>query len=123
MCSVLGDGLGVVCVEGSVVPVVLGVFVHGAAAPPAGGAVLVVVEELFAGDLVGSVVGSGFFGFFGHCVGVFGHEKRGQTCVFDPFCLALVFSCDLRALSVSQAVTVCQCFVWCDLLGVDVTAG
>ena len=39
--AAFGEGVGVVGVEGLVVPVVLGVAVHGSAAPGAGCAVLV----------------------------------------------------------------------------------
>ena len=52
MCAVLSESLRVVCVQGSFVPVEFGVFVHGFAAPPAGCAVGVVVDESGAGFVV-----------------------------------------------------------------------
>lgn len=50
--SVLGAGFCVVGLQGSAVPVVFWSFVHGFSAPPAGGAVFVVVDEAGAGFLV-----------------------------------------------------------------------
>lgn len=52
----------VVCVEGFVVPVLLGVFVEGFAADWAGVAVFELVEEAFAGVFVGLSVAAFAYG-------------------------------------------------------------
>lgn len=52
MCSVLTKRSRMVCVQRPLIPVEFGVFVHGFAAPPAGCAVGVVVDESGAGFVV-----------------------------------------------------------------------
>lgn len=64
MCAVLAECSCVVCVQGSFVPVEFRVSVHGFAAPPAGCAVGVVVDESGAGFVVGPAAALLGFGEF-----------------------------------------------------------
>lgn len=78
-----------VCFEGVAVPVFVFVAVHGLSAVLAWGAVVVVVDEAFAGLLVGVAVaalcgvlflGDCFFMFSPFFFVVFGALGRGRTC-------------------------------------------